>query len=62
MAAGFRPDPLGELERSPDFLAVAREEICEGRGEESRRKGERRQERGKRREKERECRGFASVN
>jgi len=22
LAAGFRPDPLGELERSPDLLAV----------------------------------------
>ena len=43
--AGLRPDPLGELNRSPDPLAVIRGLLLrggegEGRGREKERKGE----------------------
>ena len=44
LAAGLRPDPLGELNVPPDFLAVAGGGIKEGRGKE-------REKRGKGREK-----------
>ena len=40
MAAGLRPDPLGELKRSPDPLAAIRGPTSKGRGREGRgRKG-----------------------
>jgi len=34
LAAGLRPDPLGELKRSPDPLAAIRGPTSEGRGRE----------------------------
>ena len=40
LAAGLRPDPLGELKRSPDPLAAIRGPTSKGRGREGRvRKG-----------------------
>ena len=35
MAAGLRPDPLGELKRSPDPLAAIRGPTSKGRGRET---------------------------
>jgi len=34
LAAGLRPDPLGELKRSPDSLAAMRGLTCKGEGRE----------------------------
>ena len=34
LAAGLRPDPLGELKRSPDALAAIRGPTSKGRGKE----------------------------
>ena len=34
LAAGLRPDPLGELKRSPDPLAAIRGPTSQGRGRE----------------------------
>jgi len=42
LAAGLRPDPLGELKRSPDPLAAIRGPTSKGRGREGRAGGERR--------------------
>ena len=39
MAAGLRPDPLGELKRSPDPLAAIRGPTSKGREREGRGKG-----------------------
>ena len=39
MAAGLRPDPLGELKRSPDPLAAIRGPTSKGRGREGTGKG-----------------------
>jgi len=36
LAAGLRPDPLGELKRSPDPLAAIRGPTSKGRGREGR--------------------------
>jgi len=49
LAAGLRPDPLGELKRSPDALAAIRGPTSKGRGKE--RKGRGGDGRGKGREK-----------
>jgi len=54
LAAGLRPDPLGELKRSkrsPDPLAAIRGPTSKGRGREGRgREGREREERGEGRE------------
>jgi len=39
LAAGLRPDPLGELKRSPDPLAAIRGPTSKGRGREGTGKG-----------------------
>ena len=36
LVAGLRPDPLGELKRSPDLLAAIRGGTSKGRGREGR--------------------------
>jgi len=53
LAAGLRPDPLGEIERSPDLLAAIGGLLLRG-GEERGRDGrERERKRGKARKGER---------
>ena len=57
MAAGLRPDPLGELKRSPDPLAAITGPTSKGRGREGRegtggKEGKGREGRGEEREEE----------